>query len=98
MYCMIARNQMKPGQVDAVVKGLETDVAPVMKQSPGFRGAYVVAGPTGEYTGIVLWASRADADAYVANPARDTALAGIADKLEGPMKLEFGEVRSTITP
>ncbi len=97
MYCMIARNQMKPGQVDAVVKALEEYLVPVMKKSPGFRGAYIVAGPKGEYTGVVLWASRADADAYVASPERAKALAGIADKLEGPMKVEFGEVRSAVT-
>jgi len=97
MYCMIARNQMKPGQVDAVVKALEKDFEPVMKKSPGFRGAYMLAGPKGEYTGLVLWASRADADAYVASPEREKALAGVADKLEGPMKMEFGEVRWAVT-
>jgi quinol monooxygenase YgiN len=97
MYCMIARNQMKPGTVDTVVKALENDFVPVMKKSPGFRSAYMVAGPKGEYTTFVLWASRADADSYVASPERGKALAGIADKLEGPMKLEFGEVRSPVT-
>ena len=68
-----------------------------MKKSPGFRGYYMLAGPKGEYTAFVLWESRADADAYVASPERDKALAGVADKLEGPMKLEFGEVRSAVT-
>ncbi len=97
MYCMVARNQMKPGQVDAVVKALEKALVPVMKKSRGFRGAYMLAGPKGEYTAFVLWDSRADADAYVADPERNKALAGMADKLEGPMKLEFGEVRSAVT-
>lgn len=97
MYCMIARNQMKPGQLDAVVKAFEKDFVPVMKRSPGFRGCYMLAGPKGEYTAFVLWESRADADAYVANPERGKALAGVADKLEGPMKLEFGEVRSAVS-
>src|SRR5512143_2160745 len=97
MYCMIARNQMKPGQVDAVVTALEKDSVPVMKQSRGFRGCYMMAGPKGEYTAFVLWESRADADAYAASREREKALAGIADKLEGPMKLEFGEVRSAVT-
>jgi len=97
MYCMIVRNQMKPGQVDAVVAALEKDFVPVMKKSRGFRGCYMMAGPKGEYTAFVLWASRADADAYVGGPERDKALAGIADKLEGPMKLEFGEVRLAVT-
>jgi len=97
MYCMIARNEMRPGQADAVVKALETEFVPVMKKSPGFRGCYMLAGPKGEYTAFVLWESRADAEAYVARPERDKALAGVADKLEGPMKLEFGEVRSAIT-
>jgi len=97
MYCMIARNQMKPGQVDAVVTALEQDVVPVMKKSAGFRGCYMLAGPKGEYTAFVLWESRANAEAYVASPDRDKALAAIADALEGPMKLEFGEVRAAHT-
>ncbi len=97
MYCMIARNQMKLGQVDAAVKALEEDFVPVMKKSPGFRGAYMLAGPKGEYTAFVLWASRADADAYVASPGRAEALARIADKMEGPMEVEFGAVRLTVT-
>ena len=97
MYCMVARNQMKPGQVDAVVKALEKDFVPVMKKSRGFRGSYMMAGPKGEYIAFVLWESRADADAYVNSPEREKALAGVADKLEGPMKLEFGEVRSVVT-
>ncbi len=97
MYCMIARNQMKPGQVDAIVKTLEQDFVPVLKKAPGFRACYMMAGPQGEYTAFVLWESRANADAYIASPERDRALAGMADKLEGPMKLEFGEVRSAVT-
>jgi len=55
MYCMIVRNQMKPGQVDAVVAALEKDFVPVMKKSRGFRGCYMMAGPKGEYTAFVLW-------------------------------------------
>src|SRR5512141_1714394 len=97
MYCMIAHNQMKPGKVDTVVKALEKDFVPAMKKSPGFRGCYMIAGPKGEYTAFVLWESRANAEAYVANPDRAKALAGIADALEGPMKLEFGEVHAAVT-
>ena len=97
MYCMIARNQMKPGMVDTVVKALEKDFVPTMKRSPGFRGCYMMAGPKGEYTAVVLWESRANAEAYVASPERDKALAGIADALEGSMQLEFGEVRAAHT-
>ena len=97
MYCMIARNQMKPGKVDAVVKVLERDFVPIMRKISGFRSANMVAGPKGEYTAIVLWDSRASAEAYAANPDRKKALAGITDLFEGPMKLEFGEVRHSAT-
>ena len=97
MYCMIARNQMKPGKVDAVPKALEKDFVPIMKKMPGFRAVYMVAGPKDEYTAFVLWDSRANADAYANSPSRKTALGAMADLFEGPMKLEFGEVRYSAT-
>ena len=97
MYCMIARNQMKPGKVDAIAKALEKDLVPILKKTPGFRAAYMVAGPKGEYTVFILWDSRASADAYATSPARKTALGATADLFEGPMKLEFGEVRHSAT-
>ncbi|MFC2060635.1 antibiotic biosynthesis monooxygenase family protein [Chloroflexota bacterium] len=97
MYCMIARNQMKPGKVDAIPKALENDFVPIMKKIPGFRAAYMVAGPKGEYTAFVLWDSRANADAYANSPSRKTSLGATADLFEGPMKLEFGEVRYSAT-
>jgi quinol monooxygenase YgiN len=97
MYCMIGRNQMKPGKVDAIVKALENDFVPIVKKTPGFRAAYMVAGPKGEYTVFILWESRASADAYVTGQSRKTVLEATADLFEGPMKLEFGEVRHYVT-
>jgi antibiotic biosynthesis monooxygenase (ABM) superfamily enzyme len=89
---MIAHNQIKPGKVEAMARLLEKEFIPSMKKIPGFRGCYMVAGPKGEYTCFVLWENRANADAYVSSPGRQTALKGIGEILEGPMKLEFGEV------
>ena len=97
MYCMIARNHMKPGKVDAIAKALEKDFVPIMKKTPGFRAAYMVVGPKGEYTVFALWDSRAGADAYATSTSRKTALEAAADLFEGPMKLEFGEVRHSAT-
>jgi hypothetical protein len=51
---MIGRNQMKPGKVDAIAKALEKDFVPILKKTPGFRAAYMVAGPKGEYTVFIL--------------------------------------------
>ena len=96
MYCMMARNQMKPGKVDAVAKALEKDLGPIMKKTKGFRNAYMVAGPNGEYMGFLLFDSRASADSYVNNPSRKKVLETWGDMFEGPMKLEFGEVRIAI--
>jgi heme-degrading monooxygenase HmoA len=97
MYCMIALNQIKPGQRDAVVKGLERDFVPILKKTPGFRSVYMVAGPKGEYTGFVLWDNRASGEAYANSPGRKKALAGVADLFEGPMKLQFSEVLVSAT-
>jgi quinol monooxygenase YgiN len=92
MYCMIARNQIKPGKVDATAKALEKHFAPIWKKTPGFRSAHVIAGPKGEYTAFMLWDNRAAAEAYANSPSRKTALDAVVDVWEGPMKSEFGEI------
>ena len=97
MYCMIALNQIKPGKVEAVTKALEKEFVPILKKTPGFRAAYMVAGPKGEYTGFVLFDSRAGADNYANSPSRKAALTGTADLFAGAMKLQFSEVLCSAT-
>lgn len=97
MFCMIGRNQMGPGKVDAIAKALEKDFVPILKKTPGFRAAYMVAGLKGEYTVFILWDSRAGAHAYANSPSRRTALEATANLFEGPMKVEFGEVHHYAT-
>jgi quinol monooxygenase YgiN len=92
MYCMIARNQINPGKAAATAKALDKYFVPILKRTPGFRSASMVAGPKGEYTGVIVWDSRAGADAYANNPDRKAAIEANKDLWAGPMKLEFGEV------
>jgi heme-degrading monooxygenase HmoA len=92
MYCLINTNQFKPGKIDALTKALEREFVPIMKKSPGFRAAYAMAGPKGEYSAISLWDSRSHAETYAKSQAREKALAATADLFEGPMKSQFGEV------
>jgi quinol monooxygenase YgiN len=91
MYCLIALNQIKPGKTDALTKALK-DFLPVLKKNPGFRAIHVMAGPKGEYTAIMLWDSRTDAENYAKSPGRQKFLADAKDMLEGAMKSQFAEV------
>jgi quinol monooxygenase YgiN len=91
MYCLIAKNQIKPGQADALSKALK-EFLPSLKKNPGFRAIYAMAGPKGEYTAIVLWDSRTDAENYAKSPGRLKFLADAKDTLEGTMKSQFGDV------
>ena len=97
MYCMIANNQIKPGKVDAVQKAMEKNFVPILKKAPGFRSAYMAIGSKGEYTGFVLWDSRANADAYATSQGRKTAFEAVANLFEGSMKTEFREVFHVVT-
>jgi quinol monooxygenase YgiN len=91
MYCLIAQNQIKPGQTDALSKALK-DFLPSLKKNPGFRALYAMAGPKGEYTAIVLWDSRTDADNYAKSPGRLKFLTDAKGMLEVNMKSQFGDV------
>jgi antibiotic biosynthesis monooxygenase (ABM) superfamily enzyme len=98
MYCLITKNQLKPGKMAAASKTLEKEFFPVLKKSPGFRACYAVAGPKGEYTGIMIFDSHSDANAYAKSPGRDKALTSTADLFESTMKIQSGEVLCYITP
>lgn len=91
MYCMIARNQIKPGQVDALSKALK-EFVPSLKKNPGFRAIYATAGPKGEYTAFVLWDSRTDAENYAKSQGRLKFLADAKGMLETTMASQFGDV------
>ena len=91
MYCLIARNQIKPSQTDAFAKALK-GFLPTLKKNPGFRAIYAMAGPKGEYTAIVLWDSRTDAENYAKSPSRLKFIADAKGMLEGDMKSQFGDV------
>jgi len=97
MYSMIARNHVRPGKADEVSKALEQNFIPIMRKTPGFREAHVVIGPQGEYTAFIIWEAKAGADAYANGLERKQALAGLDGLVEGPMQLEFGEVRVSVT-
>ena len=92
MYCLIAHNQIKPGKVQALAKALDKDVMPYMSRTPGFHAMSVSAGPKGEYTAFVTWDAKAGCDDWVNGQGRKKALANFGDLVEGPMKLEVGEV------
>jgi quinol monooxygenase YgiN len=91
MYCLIALNQIKPGKVDVLTKALN-EFLPVLKKNHGFRSIYVMAGPKGEYTAIMVWDSRTDAENYAKSQGRQKFLTDAKDMLESPMKSQFGEV------
>jgi len=94
---MIANNQIKPGNVDAVQKGMEKNFVSILKEASGFRAVYMSIGSKGEYTGYVLWDSRANAEVYAASQIREKAFEAVADLFEGPMKTEFREVFHVVT-
>jgi quinol monooxygenase YgiN len=96
MYCLIAKNQIKPGQVDALSKALK-EFVPTLKKNPGFRAIYAMAGPKGEYTAIVLWDTKADAQNYSKSPSRLKFLTDAKPMLETTMASEFGDVILSVT-
>jgi quinol monooxygenase YgiN len=91
MYCMIAKNQIKPGQVDALSKALK-EFVPSLKKNPGFLAIYAMSGPQGEYTAIVLWESKTDAENYAKSQGRLKFLADANGMLETSMVSQFADV------
>jgi antibiotic biosynthesis monooxygenase (ABM) superfamily enzyme len=91
MYSLIALNQIKPGKVEAVTKELK-EFLPILKKNPGFHSIQVIAGVKGEYTALMLWDNRTNAENYAKSPGRKKFLADTREMLESDMKSQFGEV------
>ncbi len=65
MYTMIERRGVNPARMDETVQRAQAEFFPKLQAAPGFIGFYLVSDEAnGINTAIVVWESRADAEAF----------------------------------
>jgi heme-degrading monooxygenase HmoA len=65
MYAVITRRTSNPArQAEARERGPK-EYFPQLRQAPGFRDLYLVSGEDGVNTAVVVWESKAQADAFL---------------------------------
>jgi heme-degrading monooxygenase HmoA len=75
MYARVFTQRLVAGKADEAVAIWRDKVAPIAKQSKGFKGAYLVGDrATGKGLTITLWESKEDAEAMNASLAQNLAL------------------------
>jgi len=91
MYARVFNSNLVPGKADEAVAVWRDKVAPVAKQSKGFKGAYLVGNrETGKGITITLWETMEDADAM--NASLPQSLAFFEGLFAEPPTLETYEV------
>ncbi len=66
MYTWIERRQNNPARLQETVERAHAEYFPKLQRAPGFVGFYlVVEEATGINTAIVVWESKAQADAFL---------------------------------
>ncbi len=67
MYTIIERRKVNPERLQETTQRAESDFFPKLRAADGFTGFYLVPDEAqGIYTAIVVWASKAQADAFEA--------------------------------
>ncbi len=65
MYTMVERRSANPETMEETVQRAGSEFFPKLQAAPGFTGFYLVADEVnGVNTAIVVWESKADADAF----------------------------------
>ena len=91
MYARVFGSHLVPGGADKAASIWRDKVAPIAKQSKGFKGAYLMGDrETGIGLTITLWETMEDADAMNASLAQTQAL--FKDLFAEPPTLETYEV------
>lgn len=71
MYTIVERRKANPARVQETMQRAESDFFPTLRAADGFAGFYLVPDEAqGIYTAIVVWASKAQADAFDAENSR----------------------------
>jgi hypothetical protein len=64
MYARVVKGQLQPGKLEEFLGLFNEEFLPALRSSPGFEQAFVVPDPgNNTILALVLFASRADADA-----------------------------------
>ncbi len=65
MYTMIERRKVDPARLHETIERAQTEYFPKVQAAPGFTGFYLVPDEgQGIYTAILVWESKAHADAF----------------------------------
>ena len=93
MYARVITSQLQPGKTDEAIALWRDSVAPSLKQTTGFKGAYLVGDrDTGKGVIITLWETEADAIAVDSSGQYQQTIALFAALLAAPPTREQYEV------
>ena len=95
---MFTRNvimHLKPNCVNQYTETLEKEIIPLLRSQKGFQDEISFVNQNGtEATGISLWKSKEDADAYERTTYKKV-ITALADVIEGTPEVRTGEVTNS---
>ncbi len=93
MYARLVTSQLQPGKTDEAVRIFNESATPLLKERPGFKGAYVLGDRnTGRGVTITLWETEADASGMDTSGSYQQAIGLFAKFFVSPPAREQFEV------
>ena len=68
MFCKITHNQVSPENLGKFTRFMREQWSPLISRQEGFKGAYFMTKPNGEFVSIMLWETEAQTYAWGDNP------------------------------
>jgi heme-degrading monooxygenase HmoA len=83
MYCLATRYQADPANLDEVTRIFKEEEVPLASSQPGYKGAYLLAKPSGIIMIMNMWDTEEQANAWPQNPKNQEIAARIRSLLSG---------------
>ena len=88
--------RVKPQDSEELTKRLQTNLAPILKRNPGFRGYHSIEADDGVRMGIIMFETREDAEAF--REASQSVVEKELIPISGQPEMVMGEVLFSIRP
>ena len=92
MFCLASHYQTSPESLDEVAQIFQEQAVPLVSRQPGFRGAYLLAKSTGDFTILNIWDSEEQANAWPQDPEHQQVAWQLRPLVSGAPMLDSYEV------
>ena len=96
MFCKTTRSKVSPENMGELAQWVKEKWGPLISSQEGFKGAYFIAKPNGEFVIIMLWESEEQIQSWTDNSQHKRLLPDFMPLILGSVDMDIYEVQDVI--